>query len=84
MLLVGFRPEETEQSIPPVEPAGRRKGEIGKERQALGLGDDGEKLLAVGIPEVERAESVEADHRRYCGRGPRRDDPDHGWITLGS
>ncbi len=63
MLLVELRPEEGQQGVAAMEPAGRGDGEIGEQGEALGLAQHRAELFAGGVTQVEQAERPETDHR---------------------
>ena len=60
--LVEIGPEEGEERVAPVEPAGRVGGEVGEEAEPLRLLEHGPHLPAFRGPEVQHAESVQLDH----------------------
>ena len=69
VLLVELGPEEGEQDVAPVEPAGRGDGEVRQQGQPLRLPEDGADFFAVRVAQVEHAERLEADHRVEDGAG---------------
>ena len=67
VLRVEVGPEEGEESVAPVESAGRVGGEIGEDREPLRLAQYRAGLHVVRGAEVHGAEGAELDH----GRGER-------------
>jgi hypothetical protein len=63
MPLVLLGPEEGQQCVAPVKAAGACEGEIGEESDALRLRENRMEVLAVGVPQGERSERAELDHR---------------------
>lgn len=60
-LLLELGPEQAEERVATAE-AARRGREVGEQDQALGLGQDGAELGAVGRAEVDGPEDSESDH----------------------
>jgi hypothetical protein len=64
VLVVLLGPQQREERVPAVEAARPGNGEIGEESDALGLREDRVEVLTVGVPQGERSERAELDHRR--------------------
>src|SRR5712692_11142633 len=67
MLLVELRPEQRQQAVTAVEALGPCGGEVGEEREASGLAEQGPYVASIGAGEAQPPEHAELDHAR-----PRR------------
>ena len=65
-LFTGIRPEDAEESVAALHATGRCDREVGEKTHALRLGENGQDLPPIlAIQQVNLAERVELNHRRY-------------------
>src|SRR5690242_7626852 len=66
-LVIVLGPEQRQQSVAPMKTTRPGKREVGEQRHALGLREDGAELSAVGTAQVQCAESAQTHHMPLSG-----------------
>lgn len=66
----GLGPENAENLVAGDEALRAAEGQVGQERQSLGLRDDRSELVAVAL-DARSAEELKLDHQRVFGFGSR-------------